>query len=138
MKVYTDTSGLFAALVANDRNYSRAAPVLKALLEGGHVMVMTGYVLQELLALLQSRVGLVAARRFEHEMRPLLEIVWIDEKLHELSFRRMELRAKRGLSLAECSSFVVMEQQGIEWAFAFDKHFRQEGFRLLTSPRQIR
>ncbi len=34
----------------------------------------------------------------------------------------------RGYSLTDCVSFVVMRERGIATAFAFNRHFEQEGF----------
>ncbi|RME55690.1 MAG: VapC toxin family PIN domain ribonuclease, partial [Caldilineae bacterium] len=39
---------------------------------------------------------------------------------------------RRGLSLVDCTSFVVMQQLGIDTAFAFDNHFKEQGFTLLA------
>ena len=137
MRIYADTSGLFAGLVRSDRNHPVASGLLRALLERRCELHLTSYVLQETLALLQTRVGLEAARRFDHTFRPLLRVSWVDEPLHARAFRRLELRAARKVSLADCSSFVLMEELGIERVFGFDQHFEQEGFRLLRSPDEL-
>jgi len=137
VNVYADTSGLFAGLVHNDRNHPAAREVMHALLQQRHELFLTSYVLQETLALLQSRVGLEAARRFDHALRPLLQVIWIDEKLHDRAFRRLELRSSRQVSLADCSSFVAMEELGIRWVLGFDHHFEQEGFALLHAPEDL-
>jgi predicted nucleic acid-binding protein len=47
-------------------------------------------------------------------------------------------RGKRGLSLVDCTSFVLMRRLGVETALAFDEDFRGEGFRVYgdeTLPR---
>jgi len=41
-------------------------------------------------------------------------------------------RRRRQVSLVDAVSFVAMRQRKIEEAFAFDPHFEQEGFVLLT------
>ena len=130
MQVFADTSGLFAAMVRNDVNYSRASRGLSQILRSRDDIHTTSYVLLETLALLQARVGLEAARQFEQALRPLLTVTWVGETLHERAFRRLELRGRKSLSLVDCASFVVMEQTGIDVAFAFDSHFRDEGFEL--------
>jgi predicted nucleic acid-binding protein len=35
------------------------------------------------------------------------------------------------LSLVDCASFEVMRLHGIRKAFAFDKHFREQGYELI-------
>ncbi len=40
----------------------------------------------------------------------------------------------RRKSLTDWSSFEIMRERGIVRAFAFDKHFREQGFQLLGEP----
>ena len=137
MKVFTDTSGLFAAVVRNDVMHDAAKATLTALLETGSELHATSYVLQETLALLQARVSLDAALQFEHNLRPLLRMTWMDENLHSRAFQRLELAQERRLSLVDCASFVVMEEFGIEDAFAYDEHFTRAGFHVVGRPEDI-
>ena len=110
---------------------------MEALLDRRATMIVTSYVLLETLALLQSRVGLDAARQFDHAFRPQLEVRWVDEGLHERAFRRLEIRGAKRVSLADCTSFVVMEEIGVSSAFAFGRHFEEEGFRLLRCVEDV-
>ena len=135
--VFVDTSALFAALVRNDVMHAQAAATLDRLLELGVDLHASSYVLLETLAILQSRVGLDAARSVEHDLRPLFQITWIDESLHDRAFRRLEMRARRDVSLVDCASFVVMEEIGITAAFAYDADFAEEGFTTIGTPDDI-
>ena len=134
MKVFTDTSGLFAALVRNDVMHADAKATLTAFLELGSELYATSYVLQETLALLQAPVSLDAAVQFERLLRPLLVVTWIDEDLHGRAFRRLELARSRSLSLVDCASFVVMEELGLADVFGYDGDFTNAGFRLIGRP----
>ena len=40
-------------------------------------------------------------------------------------------KASRGRSFTDCSSFVLMEKNGVNHAFSFDEHFKDEGFQIL-------
>lgn len=137
MRVFADTSGLFAALVRNDINHPQAKATLALLLDSGAELHATSYHLLELLALLQARVSFEAARSFDRDFRPLLRVIWVDEALHTRAFHRLELRARRSLSLVDCAAFVVMEELGITDAFGYDPDFEQEGFRLVGGPKQV-
>ena len=44
--------------------------------------------------------------------------------------RLLEERGKRGLSLVDCLSFLVMREYKVRQALAFDPDFVQEGFEL--------
>jgi predicted nucleic acid-binding protein len=135
--IYIDTSGLFAALVHNDRLHGDAKETMARLLQGNLVLHMTSYGLLETLALLQSRVSLGAARQVEEVIRPLFEITWIDERLHRQAFRRLEQRGSRNVSLVDCAGFVVMEMKGIRSVFGYDSHFRDEGFDLIRTSSDL-
>ncbi len=137
MRIYTDTSGLFAAIVRNDLKHANAKATLTALLESGSELHATSYVLLETLALLQTRVGLEAAAQCEFVFRPLLQVTWITEELHERSFRRLKLKRSRGVSLVDCSSFVVMEDLEIRSVFGYDEDFAKEGFHLVGTPKEL-
>ena len=42
--------------------------------------------------------------------------------------RLLEKRNRSGLSLVDCSSFVIMRKYSMTEAFAFDSDFEREGF----------
>mgnify|MGYP006292816445 CR=1 FL=1 len=44
---------------------------------------------------------------------------------------------RQQLSLADCAGFVVMEQNAITTALAFDDDFRREGFTVLESVEHL-
>jgi predicted nucleic acid-binding protein len=131
MRVFTDTSGLFAALVRNDQMHARARAVMTHLIDARCELHVTSYVLLETESLLQARVGLQAARQFDHVYRAMLKVHWVDESLHDRGFRRLELRESRHVSLVDCTSFVLMESEGLRHVFGYDSHFSEEGFRLI-------
>jgi predicted nucleic acid-binding protein len=131
MRVFADTSGIFAALVSNDQNHDSAKNCLTKLLEDESVIITSSYVLLECISLLQARVSVDAARQFERILRPAFQVIWISEELHERAFRRLELKNQRSLSLTDCTSFICMEEYAINQVFAFDPHFTKAGFELL-------
>jgi len=133
VRLFADTSGLFAALVRNDRKHEDAKPLFSRLIELGAEIHATSYVLLETLTLLQSRSGLAAARACEQAIRPLLRITWMDEERHRRAFRRLERVGTRSVSLVDCASFETMAELGLRAAFAYDPHFEAEGFSLLQT-----
>ncbi|MEW6490561.1 MAG: PIN domain-containing protein [Thermodesulfobacteriota bacterium] len=137
MKVFADTSGLFASIVRNDRMHGDAKPLFSLLLETGAEIHTTSYVLLETLALLQARAGIGAAQAFEHAIRPLLRVTWVDESLHSRAFLRLERIGLRSVSLVDCAGFEVMEAVGIRAAFAYDPHFEEQGFLLLQTVEDV-
>jgi uncharacterized protein len=94
--------------------------------------VSTSYVLVETYALLGRRLGLDAVRSFRADFAPVIDVVWIDEELHNAGLDLLLDRRKRQLSLVDAVSFIVMRRRGVAEAFAIDPHFDQEGFSLVT------
>jgi len=42
--------------------------------------------------------------------------------------------AARDLSLVDCVSFAIMRERNLDTAFAFDRHFTQQGFTCIPEP----
>ena len=87
--------------------------------------------LVEAYALVARRMGLAAVHAFRSDLVPLLDVVWSDARAHEAGLDLLLERKTRDLSLVDTVSFVVMREQRLEHAFAFDPHFEDEGFSLL-------
>lgn len=136
MNCFVDTSAFLAFLDRDDDHHSEAAQVWKVLLRGPVRLATTNYVLVELLALIQNRLGLRAVRAFEGSMRPALTVHWVDSGLHEVGLASLLSQSRRRLSLVDCVSFEFMRRSGIKHYFAFDRHFREQGFDPVESSSQ--
>ncbi len=132
-----DTSAFYAVLDAADRNHAAAHAEWERLLLADSVLVTTSYVLVETLALLQHRIGLDAVRTFHADLMPLLRVEWIGEDLHEAGLSGVLSARRSRLSAVDCVSFAVMRRLGIDTAFAFDAHFREQGFTCLPATAAI-
>jgi predicted nucleic acid-binding protein len=128
--VYADTSGLYSLLDATDARHDEAATVLRSLLADGAVLVTSSYVVAELTALVQSRLGLDAALRVHRALLPALDVVFVDRPLHERAVAAWAAARRQGLSLVDCAGFELMRDLGVVTALAFDRHFAEQGFAL--------
>lgn len=131
MIVFADTSGFLALADADERSHAKADRVWKNFIQRSATFVSTNYVLLETTSLLQARFGLQAVRVFQEDAVPLLTIEWIDAQLHEAGMTAVLTANRRGLSLTDCTSFEVMRRRGISKAFAFDRHFLEQGFEVV-------
>lgn len=131
MTVFVDTSALYALLVRNEAEHEGVSGAFLALLERQRGMATTNYVLVETTALLQRRIGLAAVRDLGERIAPLLTVHWISEAVHRRAQDRLIRSDRRGLSLVDCTSFEVMEREGLQEALALDADFADAGFRLL-------
>lgn len=125
---FVDTSAMLAVLDAGDTAHHKAAAEWARLVGESTPLMTTSYVLVELFALAQARLGLGAVRDIETAVVPLLRVVWVDEPLHARGMAAMLASGRRRLSLVDCVSFEVMRSAGIDTAFAIDRHFVEQGF----------
>jgi len=131
--ILVDTSALYALANAGDPNHGEALRIMDGLLAAGEPILIHSYVVVETAALLQGRAGHVAAEGFLREADGF-EVEWVDRGIHREAaamFRRLKSRT---VSLVDCVSFTVMRTRGITTAFAFDRHFVQQGFSLASVP----
>jgi predicted nucleic acid-binding protein len=131
--VFIDTSGFLAFLNQRDENHPAAVAGLTRLLNGEDTLLTTNYILLETSALLARRLGLEALRDFESQLRPVLEVAWVDANLHDVAVGAQLTANRRDLSLVDCVSFEVMRQRNVGVAVAFDAHFQEQGFQTLGS-----
>ena len=129
-RVFVDTSALLALVVGSDQAHAEAREGFGILRAEGASLVTSSYVLVETYALLESRIGIGAVRVFREAVAPLLEVLWVDETAHEQALDDLLLRDTRKLSLVDACSFALMRANRVDRAFAFDAHFREEGYTL--------
>ena len=131
MSTFIDTSALVAVLDRDQPEHKRASRTWGKLLDGGQPLVTCSYVLVELIALAQARLGTEAVHAIDDVIQPLLSIVWVNEEIHARAMAALRLAARRRLSLVDCAAFEVMRSLGIVRAFSIDQHFRQAGFSVV-------
>ncbi len=128
MRIFVDTSAFFALLDRDDGNHRKARTAWDTILGPDNVLVTTNYVLIECFALLQSRLGIEAARGFQEDIVPLLNVEWADAAVHKTGVGALLATGRRKLSLVDCVSFEIMRHMGIKTVFSFDHHFQEQGF----------
>lgn len=131
-RVFVDTSAVLALLNPADDAHPRARRAFERLAAREAPLLTTSFVLVETYALIGRRMGLGAVGAFRQSFAPLFEVVWIDGAAHEAGLDLLLERGRPDLSLVDAVSFHVMRQRRLDEAFAFDRHFEDEGFRLVA------
>ncbi|MGI8467157.1 MAG: type II toxin-antitoxin system VapC family toxin [Pyrinomonadaceae bacterium] len=129
--LFLDTSGLLCLFDKADSRHESAAKFFRQ----AKSLFTSNYVLAEFIPLVMSRKlhrtsALFFLKNFV--LLPRLELVWVDEKTHQMAMSLIEDRLDKNYSLCDAVSFVIMRKREISEALTTDKHFEQEGFiRLL-------
>ena len=129
--VFIDTSAFYALMDRSDSYHEKAKQLWAFLLDKNSSFKTTNYIIIETLALIQSRLGFEAARLYSGDILGLVDILWVNEPRHNLAFELWLSLGRKKLSLVDCVSFITMRYYGLENVFGFDRHFDEQGFKIL-------
>lgn len=127
--IFLDTSAIYALADEGDPNHERAKRLFQQALAAEEDLLIHNYILAESTALLQTRLGLEQALRFLRESESFY-IHWLTDQDNKKGVDLLSKRRRRGLSLVDCVSFIVMRRYRVKKALAFDPDFQREGFQL--------
>jgi uncharacterized protein len=129
--VFIDTSAFYALMDSSDRYHEKARKLWISLLDEESHLKTTNYIIIETLALIQSRLGFEAAHLFSGNILALMDILWVDEPRHNLAFELWLSLGRKKSSLVDCVSFITMRYYSLEHVFGFDRHFDEQGFKIM-------
>jgi uncharacterized protein len=132
-RVFVDTGGFVALLVAEDRMHSRANVLFESAARDHWTLVTTNAVVIETYSVLLAR-----ARDGRRTALAFLDAVAADpaqgltvERIRAAdetaAIDLLRTHSDKDYSFCDALSFVVMERLGIREALAFDRHFREYG-----------
>lgn len=130
-EIFVDTGYLLALERRTDENHPQTLVHWRSLRDQGLPrLITTTYVFDEVVTYLNSRSLHSSAVKMGKMLlaSPSVELVPVGEDLFSKAFELLERRPDKRYSLTDCVSFVLMHERAISVAFAFDKHFEQEGF----------
>ena len=131
--IFADTSFYAACLMPRDAHHVRAVELSH---QNRATILTTEFVVVELLNFFAGTNGRATATHFVRSLRsdPDTIIVAATNQLIERGFDLFAKRPDKEWSLTDCTSFVVMQEQGLAEALTADHHFEQAGFAALLSP----
>jgi len=129
-RVFVDSGGWFAHLVAEDASHAAAHDLFGRALRERWSLVTTNVVVIETYALLINRA--LEGRRIALEMLDdmgagLCRIVRVTVGDEAKAIALLRAQTDKSYSLCDAMSFVVMQRMRIADVIAFDRHFRQYG-----------
>lgn len=60
----------------------------------------------------------------------LIRIIHVTDKIEDQAWKIFEQYDDKDFSFTDCTSFAIMENENIQNAFTFDRHFTQYGFQI--------
>jgi predicted nucleic acid-binding protein len=132
-RVFVDTGGFVALLVAEDRMHARANELFESAARDRWSLLTTNAVVVETYSVLLARArnGRGAAMAFLEATTAgpaqglSMERIRVEDESNAITLLRAH--SDKSYSLCDSLSFVVMERLGISEAIAFDRHFREYG-----------
>ena len=119
---FADTSAIFALINPNDEFHNSAK---EWFVHQRPKLVLTDYIVDELLALAISRGNKEFALMISKKVRDLAGVKKITEEDFYKAWEIFDRYKDKSWSLTDCTSYVFMKRSGIKKAFAFDPHFDQ-------------
>jgi predicted nucleic acid-binding protein len=132
-KIYVDSSAFYALLDRADPYHKEASSLWVALMDNNFTLVTSNYIVSETMNLLQNKIGFEAARVWYKDILSVLDVLWIDEGIHQQAYELWLSLGRIPLSHVDCTSFVTMHQHQIERAFCFKRAFKTHGFNLISN-----
>lgn len=129
MRVFVDTSGLYALTDERDVNHLRAVEMFRDL--RGSELVTHAYILVETLALFGRRFAFSASVALLDGILPVVDVRPVDDALHRAALLAYRESGSGRVSFVDRTSFAFMRSHGIIRAFAFDADFTHNGFEVL-------
>jgi predicted nucleic acid-binding protein len=135
-KVFIDTSGWAELFIATESYHQQAKEWFTKTRKQNIELVTSNYVVAELVALLNSPLRVPRYQLFQYvdavKTASYVDIIYIDTAIETAAWSLLKSRSDKTWSLVDATSFIIMQQLGLQEALTTDHHFEQAGFvRLL-------
>ena len=130
--LFVDTSGWANYLIKTEPFYPETSQLFNQCFKNKTELVTSNYVLAELIALLHSPLRVSKKQQIKImdaiKMASWVNVIHIDQATEQRVYQFWKSRSDKNWSLVDCSSFVLMQDEGITQAITSDHHFEQAGF----------
>jgi len=131
--VFIDTSYVYAIINPRDQWHEKATLWQRKIRSDHRHLLTTEFVFAEIADGLSPVIYRQAASNAIRVLRssPNVEVVSTSSDLFQQALELYEQREDKDWGLTDCTSFIVMQANGITDALITDEHFRQAGFNPL-------
>lgn len=131
-RVFLDSSSLLSLVNVNDIHHQQARKIWNQITKERWGTFTTNFIIAETHSLFLIRLGQKAAtlflRKIIHSKTTIERVSPQDEKRAcSIIFQYDD----KDFSLADATSFIIMERLNISYAFTFDRHFEEYGLTVI-------
>ena len=130
-KIFLDTGGILATVNKRDALHENAVKVNKELELEPVQFIITDYVLVEVCNSLSKHKSLALTALEYLETSQGINTIKITNGIFTKAMAMYKKYFDKDWGLTDTTSFVVMQEEGMDEAFTGDHHFEQFGFRVL-------
>lgn len=129
MSIFVDTSAFIALTDKSDRYHKLAKDFVTNELHKFR-QITSNFIICETLNFLRTRVSYRASIQFGEKIRKRkgIKIIHITPEIEDRTWLIFKKYKDKNFSFTDCTSFFIMQELKIQYAFAFDIHFPQFGF----------
>ena len=129
-KIFVDTGAWFAFIDKTDYLHPRAIKHFKHINAKNSRLYTSNLVIHETITLLARRLTKKIAIDFIKRIYPdeSINIMPVDFNTEQEALKTFIKYADQDFTVVDCTSFVLMQENGIKRAFTFDKHFKTMKF----------
>ena len=132
MNLFADSGAWQALYDAGDKYHALAGDAFRSLTGQRVIFYITDYVFDETVTLVRGRARHRQATLCGDWLirSPRVRLVYVTPQIWNEAWEMFKQYDDKNFSFTDCTSFVVMRQQGLRDVFSFDRHFEQMGYRL--------
>lgn len=134
-EVFIDATAWIAILNTKDQRHAQAQKVMHQLRQQKRPLITSEFVLLELADGLSTRNFRHLVVPFINNLRmsEIIKVIPISQDLLLQGWDFYMRRPDKEWGLTDCTSFVIMHNEGITTAFTSDRHFIQAEFQILLT-----
>jgi predicted nucleic acid-binding protein len=134
--IFVDTGAFLALYLKRDQYHRQASKIFPSLPQP---FSTSNHVVDELATLLGRTAGYryAADRIGDLYNSPSIEVAPSTRDDEIKAIRWMRKYADKQISFTDCISFAMMTRLGMRTPFTFDRHFRDAGFEIVSTPESI-
>ena len=131
--IFVDADAYIGNTVESDVHHERVVNLFELLKKKEEDFVTTWDVIDETASKLAQFATKQHSLAFlDFVFKSEVSIKFIDKTISKKALDLFKKQTSKNVSLTDCTSMVIAKDMGVTIIFSFDKHYKQNGFKLLS------